>query len=124
MSFTNEDITQEGPEAEVSWTKSQVVFLAALVGTDTRSKLEILRDLTARLQPGCLVVARSARGMRSVLYPVSYHYLFFFGQMERCSFVLEDAVKTMCVGHVVANCTKIDPTTLRRLASDWTGNAR
>lgn len=71
MSFTNEDITQKDPEAEVSWTRSQVVFLAALVGTDTRSKLEILRDLAARLQPGCLVVARSARGMRSVLYPVS-----------------------------------------------------
>ncbi|EUC34136.1 hypothetical protein COCCADRAFT_4471 [Bipolaris zeicola 26-R-13] len=70
MSFTNEDITQEDPGAEVSWTKSQVVFLAALVGTDTRSKLEILRDLAARLQPGCLVVARSARGMRSVLYPI------------------------------------------------------
>ncbi|EMD95516.1 hypothetical protein COCC4DRAFT_122548 [Bipolaris maydis ATCC 48331] len=70
MSFTNEDITQEGPETQVSWTESQVVFLAALVGTDTRSKLEILRDLAARLQPGCLVVARSARGMRSVLYPI------------------------------------------------------
>lgn len=100
MSFTNEDITQEGPETQVSWTESQVVFLAALVGTDTRSKLEILRDLAARLQPGCLVVARSARGMRSVLYPVSCHPPFFFlsfflEYIELCYFIFEYTAKTM-----------------------------
>jgi nicotianamine synthase len=79
MSFENEDVAHDDTESEnsSSWTKSQVVFLAALVGTDTRSKVEILRDLAARLQPGSLVVARSARGMRSVLYPVSLTSIFF-----------------------------------------------
>lgn len=93
MSFTCEDVTAdsevavqgEGEEKEEgetesssetspSWTQSQVVFLAALVGTDTHSKIAILASLAARLRPGCLVVARSAQGVRSVLYPVSMLY--------------------------------------------------
>ncbi|RAR02611.1 nicotianamine synthase [Stemphylium lycopersici] len=89
MSFTCEDVTAdsevavqgEGEEKEEgetesssetspSWTQSQVVFLAALVGTDTHSKIAILASLAAKLRPGCLVVARSAQGVRSVLYPI------------------------------------------------------
>jgi nicotianamine synthase len=67
MSFACEDITQESGS---DWGRYEVVFLAALVGTDTRAKLAILESLARKLAPGTLVVARSARGMRSVLYPV------------------------------------------------------
>ncbi|ORY06895.1 Nicotianamine synthase [Clohesyomyces aquaticus] len=52
------------------WGKFDIVFLAALVGTDTRSKLEILANVARALRPGTLVVVRSAWGLRGVLYPV------------------------------------------------------
>jgi nicotianamine synthase len=68
MSFACEDVTQESGS---DWGSYEVVFLAALVGTDTHSKLAILESLARKLSPGTLVVARSAQGMRSVLYPVS-----------------------------------------------------
>jgi nicotianamine synthase len=54
------------------WQSFDVVFLAALVGMDTQSKLSILESLANKLRPGALVVARSAKGLRSVLYPVSF----------------------------------------------------
>jgi nicotianamine synthase len=68
MSFACEDITQQSTS---DWGNYEVVFLAALVGTDTHTKLTILSSLSTKLAPGTLVVARSAQGMRSVLYPVS-----------------------------------------------------
>lgn len=57
------------------WNDFPVVFLAALVGTETSSKLTILASLSRKLNPGTLVVARSARGLRSVLYPVSLNHI-------------------------------------------------
>jgi nicotianamine synthase len=71
MSFACEDITQESLSSKSEWQSCQVVFLAALVGTDTHTKLNILKSMARKLMPGTLVVARSAQGMRSVLYPVS-----------------------------------------------------
>lgn len=68
MTFANEDITLV---STTDWTAFEVVFLAALVGTDTESKVDILTSLASKLKPGTLVVARSAQGLRSVLYPVS-----------------------------------------------------
>lgn len=73
MSFACEDITEVSSNAE--WQSCQVVFLAALVGTDTYTKLNILKSMVKKLVPGTLVVARSAQGMRSVLYPVCSHRL-------------------------------------------------
>ncbi|KAF2822561.1 Nicotianamine synthase [Ophiobolus disseminans] len=67
MSFACEDITKN---SNTDWESFEVIFLAALVGTNTDSKMAILSSLASRLRPGTLVVARSAQGMRSVLYPV------------------------------------------------------
>jgi nicotianamine synthase len=53
------------------WEEFDVVFLAALVGLDTAAKAAILGSLAKKLRSGTLVVARSAQGLRAVLYPVS-----------------------------------------------------
>lgn len=70
MTFSNEDVSMAHGASTTDWHSFQVVFLAALVGMDTPAKVEIMSDLTKKLQPGTLVVARSAHGMRRVLYPV------------------------------------------------------
>jgi nicotianamine synthase-like protein len=46
-----------------------VVVLAALVGTGGPEKRAILGHLAASMSPGAVLLARSARGMRSLLYP-------------------------------------------------------
>lgn len=74
MSFSCTDVSDEGEaggEEETEWGEFDVVFLAALVGMDTSSKQVILEGLVRKLRPGALVVARSAKGLRGVLYPVS-----------------------------------------------------
>jgi nicotianamine synthase len=72
MSFACADVSaEEGDMGEgTRWEYFDVVFLAALVGMDTPSKLSILKSLVKKLRPGALVVARSAKGLRGVLYPV------------------------------------------------------
>ncbi|KAF2023265.1 Nicotianamine synthase [Setomelanomma holmii] len=73
MRFVCADVADKVADVDdpnVAWMQSEVVFLAALVGSDTSSKITILSSLVGRLRPGTLVVARSARGLRSVLYPV------------------------------------------------------
>jgi nicotianamine synthase len=83
MSFACEDVSLkqndavangEGHAEKTNWKEYQVVFLAALVGMDTSAKLAILTSLAAKLEPGTLVVARSARGLRTLLYPVRHNY--------------------------------------------------
>jgi nicotianamine synthase len=69
MTFSREDITLN--ESTTNWKAFDVVFLAALVGCDTESKISILASLSKKLKAGTLVVARSAKGLREVLYPVS-----------------------------------------------------
>lgn len=70
ISFSLEDVSS--PEAsDTVWESFEVVFLAALVGMDTAVKIEILASLAGKMRAGALVVARSARGVRGVLYPVS-----------------------------------------------------
>ncbi|KAF1846284.1 Nicotianamine synthase [Cucurbitaria berberidis CBS 394.84] len=70
MTFADEDVSQVDSKEKKDWKTFEVVFLAALVGMDTHSKLSILSSLALKLQPGTLVVIRSAQGLRSVLYPV------------------------------------------------------
>lgn len=76
MSFVCTDVSREDVVSveKAIWKGFDVVFLAALVGVNTQSKLAILEALAEKLKPGTLVVARSAKGMRSVLYPVSSAY--------------------------------------------------
>lgn len=51
-------------------TSFDVVYLAALVGTEAREKAGIIQSVAARMRTGALLVMRSAHGMRQVLYPV------------------------------------------------------
>ncbi|KAF3003178.1 hypothetical protein E8E13_009295 [Curvularia kusanoi] len=72
MSFACVDVSTKPAKdgMKTAWHKFDVVFLAALVGIDMTSKLAILEGLVKKLRPGTLVVARSAKGLREVLYPV------------------------------------------------------
>ncbi|KAF2013923.1 Nicotianamine synthase [Aaosphaeria arxii CBS 175.79] len=71
MTFACEDVSEEmGGEGATRWRDFHVVFLAALVGMDTPSKMTIMESLVRKLEPGTLLVVRSAQGMRGVLYPV------------------------------------------------------
>jgi nicotianamine synthase len=47
-----------------------VVYLAALVGMSVREKTAILRSVASKLKGGSILVARSAHGLRRLLYPV------------------------------------------------------
>jgi nicotianamine synthase len=69
--YTNGDCRGEDKMfKKTDWAAFQVVVLAALVGMDSAAKIEILASLRKKLAPGTLVVARSAEGLRGVLYPV------------------------------------------------------
>lgn len=46
-----------------------VVLLAGLVGSDDAAKADVLGKAVTHLDPGGLVLARSARGLRTLLYP-------------------------------------------------------
>ncbi|PZF83074.1 nicotianamine synthase family protein [Jiangella anatolica] len=46
-----------------------VVVLAALVGETPEAKVRILRRLAETMRPGAVLLARSARGLRTLLYP-------------------------------------------------------
>ncbi|WP_171906661.1 nicotianamine synthase family protein [Jiangella alba] len=46
-----------------------VVVLAALVGDTLEAKRRVLRHLAATMRPGAVLLARSARGLRTLLYP-------------------------------------------------------
>lgn len=72
MSFACVDVSVQQDEIKdaTKWNEFDVVFLAALVGMDTISKLAILQGLATRMKPGTLLVVRSAKGLRGVLYPV------------------------------------------------------
>jgi nicotianamine synthase len=70
MTFACEDAT-DASGGQTDWDALDVVFLAALVGMQSSEKVGVLRGLRQRLRVGTLVVCRSARGMRGVLYPVS-----------------------------------------------------
>ncbi|KAF9732717.1 nicotianamine synthase [Paraphaeosphaeria minitans] len=67
--FACEDAT-DAAGGRTRWEEFDVVFLAALVGMRSSEKVGVLRGLRARLRVGTVVVCRSARGMRRVLYPV------------------------------------------------------
>ena len=47
-----------------------IVYLAALVGSTSKHKHEIIADVVKRMKPGAVVVMRSAHSLRGLLYPV------------------------------------------------------
>lgn len=48
----------------------EVVFLAALVGMDKFEKVKIIEHLAENMNPGAILMLRSAHGARAFLYPV------------------------------------------------------
>ncbi|MEM6731878.1 MAG: nicotianamine synthase family protein [Myxococcota bacterium] len=48
---------------------ADVVYLAAMVGEDRPEKAEVLKHLHTSMQPGQLLVVRSAHRLRRLLYP-------------------------------------------------------
>jgi hypothetical protein len=55
--------------AAVDLSGYDVVVLAALVGATPAEKAAVLRQITASMTPGAVVLIRSARGLRTLLYP-------------------------------------------------------
>jgi nicotianamine synthase len=60
-------VLADAEEADLS--HCDVVVLAALVGATTDDKRRIVRRLASRMAPGAVLLARSARGLRTLLYP-------------------------------------------------------
>jgi nicotianamine synthase len=76
MTFVCEDATTAASEGtQTQWAEFDVVFLAALVGMTNAEKTNILGRLVGTLRSGCLVLCRSAKGMRGLLYPVRENQL-------------------------------------------------
>jgi hypothetical protein len=63
LTFRRADVT------DVDLGGYDVVILAALVGASGPEKRAVLGHLAASMSPGAVLLARSARGMRSLLYP-------------------------------------------------------
>jgi hypothetical protein len=63
VSFVHSDV------ADADLRPYDVVVLAALVGVSASEKRSVLRRLAGAMAPGAVLLARSARGMRSLLYP-------------------------------------------------------
>ncbi len=55
---------------DVDLSSFDVVYLAALVGSCSKHKHNILADVAKRMKPRGLVVLRSAHSLRKLLYPV------------------------------------------------------
>lgn len=60
---------EQADAADVGLAGYDAVVLAALVGETPSAKAGILREMAGSMRPGALLLARSARGMRTLLYP-------------------------------------------------------
>ncbi|MEV0891697.1 nicotianamine synthase family protein [Promicromonospora sp. NPDC050262] len=60
---------EQADAADVGLGEHDVVVLAALVGETPSAKAAILRRMADAMRPGALLLARSARGARTLLYP-------------------------------------------------------
>jgi hypothetical protein len=70
--------TTSNKSLDLDLQSSDVVFLAALVGATIEEKKEILVNLAKKMRIGSVLVVRTAKGLRGVLYPVSPILLLFF----------------------------------------------
>jgi nicotianamine synthase len=68
MQFICQEAESLGPELQAS----DVVFLAALVGTTQEEKEVVLTSIVAKMRVGSLLVIRTAHSLRTLLYPVSF----------------------------------------------------
>lgn len=60
---------EQADAADVVLTDYDAVVLAALVGETPQAKAVIMGRVAAAMQPGAMLLARSARGLRTLLYP-------------------------------------------------------
>ncbi|MFI6426268.1 nicotianamine synthase family protein [Promicromonospora sp. NPDC050880] len=60
---------EQADAADADLTGYDAVVLAALVGETPSAKAGILRRMAGAMRPGALLLARSARGLRTLLYP-------------------------------------------------------
>lgn len=60
---------EEADAADADLAGYDAVVLAALVGETPSAKAGILRRVAGAMRPGALLLARSARGLRTLLYP-------------------------------------------------------
>lgn len=60
---------EHGDAADVGLAEHDTVVLAALVGETPSAKTAILDRVARTMRPGALLLARSARGLRTLLYP-------------------------------------------------------
>jgi nicotianamine synthase len=60
---------EQADASDVSLHGHDAVVLAALVGETPSAKAAILRRVAGAMRPGALLLARSARGLRTLLYP-------------------------------------------------------
>lgn len=60
---------EQADAAAVDLTSHDAVVLAALVGETPSAKAAILREVCSNMRPGATLLARSARGLRTLLYP-------------------------------------------------------
>ena len=60
---------EQADAADVDLTDHDAVVLAALVGETPSAKAAILREVAGAMRPGAVLLARSARGLRTLLYP-------------------------------------------------------
>ena len=65
-----------------------IVYLAALVGSCSRHKHEIMANVVKRMKPGALVVMRSAHSLRRLLYPVRLLHSSFLSTKQHVLTVL------------------------------------
>ena len=72
-------ICQDAESLDVELSSYDVVCLAALVGTTQREKEDALVSIVEKMQPGSLLVIRTAHSLRTLLYPVSGSPLMDFG---------------------------------------------
>jgi nicotianamine synthase len=60
---------EEADAADVGLRGYDAVVLAALVGETPSAKAAILHQVAGAMRPGAMLLARSARGLRTLLYP-------------------------------------------------------
>lgn len=62
-------VADAGGPADVDLAPYGLVVLAALAGPTPAEKARVVRHVAASMAPGAVLLARSARGMRTLLYP-------------------------------------------------------
>ena len=60
---------EQADAADVDLAEHDAVVLAALVGETPSAKAVIIAQLAESMRPGAMLLARSARGLRTLLYP-------------------------------------------------------